>query len=125
MAARWENLGGGPHARELRHLAALLETRPLPLLELEFVRLLSASRREEAALQALRRLIDAYGKQPELLLLRGPHALTETLDTMSTWLEEHEYQSLAQMQGSMSLARCPDPSAYERAQYLRVLRTGW
>ena len=68
----------------------------------------------------------AHGVQMvSALLLRGPHALTEALDTMSTWLEEHEYQSLAQMQGSMSLARCPDPSAYERAQYLRVLRTGW
>jgi len=59
------------------------------------------------------------------LLLRGPHALTEAHDTMSAWLEEHEYDSLAQMQGSMSLARCPDPSAYERAQYIRVLKTGW
>jgi tetratricopeptide (TPR) repeat protein len=55
----------------LRQLAGLLENQPLPLLELEFVRLLAASRREEAALQALGRLIDAYGRQPELLLLRA------------------------------------------------------
>ena len=68
----------------------------------------------------------AHGVQMvSALLLGGPHALTEARDTMSKWLEEHEYHSLAQMQGSMSLARCPDPSAYERAQYLRVLRTGW
>jgi len=68
----------------------------------------------------------AHGVQMvSALLLRGPHALSEARDAMSTWLEEHEYHSLAQMQGSMSLARCPDPSAYERAQYLRVLRTGW
>ena len=55
----------------LDHLAKLLQARPLPLIELEFVRLLAASRRETAALQALERLIDAYGPQPELLLLRA------------------------------------------------------
>jgi dihydroorotate dehydrogenase (fumarate) len=68
----------------------------------------------------------AHGVQMvSALLLRGVHALTEARDALSAWLEEHEYDSLEQMQGSMSLARCPDPSAYERAQYLRVLRTGW
>ncbi|UCG71814.1 MAG: tetratricopeptide repeat protein [Chromatiales bacterium] len=55
----------------LRHLADLLQARPLPLIELEFVRLLASSRRETAALQALERLIDAYGRQSELLLLRA------------------------------------------------------
>ena len=55
----------------LRHLADLLQSRPLPLIELEFVRLLASSRRETAALQALDRLIEAYGRQAELLLLRA------------------------------------------------------
>ena len=59
------------------------------------------------------------------LLMQGPETLTLVRDGLAKWLEDHEYASLAQMQGSMSLARCPDPSAYERAQYLRVLRTGW
>jgi dihydroorotate dehydrogenase (fumarate) len=59
------------------------------------------------------------------LLLHGIGALTAVRDGLATWLDEHEYVSLAQMRGSMSLERCPDPAAYERAQYLRVLRTGW
>jgi len=42
---------------------------------------------------------------------------------MAQWLEEHEYESLAQMQGSMSLRRCPNPSAFERGNYLRVLQS--
>jgi dihydroorotate dehydrogenase (fumarate) len=42
---------------------------------------------------------------------------------MALWLEEHEYESLSQMQGSMSLIRCPDPSAYERANYLEILQS--
>ena len=40
------------------------------------------------------------------------------------WLEEHEYDSLRQMQGSMSLMRCPDPEAFERGNYMRALQ-GW
>jgi tetratricopeptide (TPR) repeat protein len=55
----------------LRHVANMLQSRPIPLIELEFVRLLASSRRETAALQALERLQEAYGDQPELLLLRA------------------------------------------------------
>jgi hypothetical protein len=40
------------------------------------------------------------------------------------WLEEHEYDSLRQMQGSMNLESCPDPRAYERANYMLMLQ-GW
>jgi dihydroorotate dehydrogenase (fumarate) len=47
------------------------------------------------------------------------------LDTISTellvWMGEHEYDSIRQMQGSMSRNAVPQPAAYERANYLRVL----
>ncbi|HEX9655195.1 MAG TPA: dihydroorotate dehydrogenase-like protein [bacterium] len=39
------------------------------------------------------------------------------------WMEEHEYHSVIQMQGSMSQINCPDPSAFERAQYMRALQS--
>ncbi len=38
------------------------------------------------------------------------------------WMEEHEYESVQQMQGSMSQLRCPDPGAFERAQYMRAVK---
>jgi len=57
------------------------------------------------------------------LLRRGPSYLTEVRDGLARWLEEHEYESLRQMQGSMSLLRSPDPSAYERANYVKILQT--
>jgi dihydroorotate dehydrogenase (fumarate) len=44
-------------------------------------------------------------------------------ERMTAWMEEHEYGSLRQMQGSMSLNRCPDPGALERANYARVLQS--
>ena len=42
---------------------------------------------------------------------------------MIEWMEEKEYESLEQMRGSMNIARCPDPKAYERANYLHALQT--
>ena len=67
----------------------------------------------------------AHAVQMVSALLRGgPAYLRTVLDEMSTWMEEHEYTSLRQMRGSMSLARCPDPAAFERANYIRVLQ-GW
>ena len=38
------------------------------------------------------------------------------------WMEEHEYESVRQMRGSMSQLRCPDPSGFERAQYMRAVK---
>ena len=57
------------------------------------------------------------------LLQHGPEHLRELRDGLAAWLEEHDYQSLQQMQGSMSLERCPDPGAYERVNYMRLLQS--
>ncbi|RMH20055.1 MAG: dihydroorotate dehydrogenase-like protein, partial [Acidobacteria bacterium] len=45
------------------------------------------------------------------LLARGPAYLGELRRGFVAWLEEHEYASIDQLRGSMSLARCPDPQA--------------
>jgi dihydroorotate dehydrogenase (fumarate) len=39
------------------------------------------------------------------------------------WMEEHEYESVQQMKGSMSQLRCPNPSAFERAQYMKAVKS--
>lgn len=57
------------------------------------------------------------------LLHHGPAFLADLRRGISEWLEEREYDSLRQAQGSMSLERCPDPQAFERGNYLRVLQT--
>lgn len=56
------------------------------------------------------------------LLKHGPSYLAKLTAGLRHWLEEHEYQSVEQMRGSMSLRHCPDPSVFERANYLRVLQ---
>jgi dihydroorotate dehydrogenase (fumarate) len=57
------------------------------------------------------------------LMQKGPAYLKQLQDELSRWLEEHEYESLAQMQGSMNLAKSPNPTAYERANYIQVLQS--
>jgi dihydroorotate dehydrogenase (fumarate) len=40
---------------------------------------------------------------------------------LRAWLEAHDYQSLNELKGTMSQKNCPDPSAFERAQYVQGL----
>ena len=55
------------------------------------------------------------------LLQHGPDKLTEILASMQNWMEEKEYESVAQLKGSMSQKNLPDPAVLARASYLRVL----
>ncbi len=57
------------------------------------------------------------------LLENGPQHLIAVRDEMVAWMEEHEYHSVRAMQGSMSLRAAADPAAFERANYLKVLRS--
>jgi dihydroorotate dehydrogenase (fumarate) len=42
---------------------------------------------------------------------------------MRHWMQEHDYESVKQLQGSMSQINCPDPSAFERVQYMKGIQT--
>lgn len=56
------------------------------------------------------------------LLKYGPSHIGTLIKGLTQWMEEHDYTSISQMRGSMSLRNCPDPSVFERANYLRVLQ---
>lgn len=55
------------------------------------------------------------------LLRSGIGRIGDILGEIETWMEEHEYESVEQMHGSMSQIRCAEPAAFERANYMRVL----
>ena len=55
------------------------------------------------------------------LLAHGPDHLKETLGALRSWMDTFEYVSVKQMQGSMSQKNVKNPSAFERAQYMRML----
>jgi len=58
-----------------------------------------------------------------VLLRRGIDHIRVIEREMREWMEEHEYESVEQIKGIMSQKNCPDPSAFERAQYMRALST--
>jgi dihydroorotate dehydrogenase (fumarate) len=57
------------------------------------------------------------------LLRNGIHRISEVVNGLSSWMEEHEYLSVAQMQGSMSQRNVAEPDAFERANYMKVLQS--
>ncbi len=58
-----------------------------------------------------------------VLLARGVDKVKTILDDMQQWMEENEYASIAQMKGSMSHKSIAEPSAYERANYMKTLQS--
>jgi len=55
------------------------------------------------------------------LLLRGIGHLTAVRRDLLEWMEAHEYESIRQMQGSMSHWAVAEPAAFERGNYIRML----
>jgi dihydroorotate dehydrogenase (fumarate) len=55
------------------------------------------------------------------LLRHGPSRLTEVRDGLEAWLTAHGYDSAAQARGSLSYASVPDPSVFERTNYMKTL----
>ncbi|MGA8524777.1 MAG: dihydroorotate dehydrogenase-like protein, partial [Candidatus Sulfotelmatobacter sp.] len=57
------------------------------------------------------------------LLRNGIGHLQRIEEGLLAWMEAHEYDSVQQMKGSMSQIRCPNPSAFERAQYMKAVKS--
>jgi dihydroorotate dehydrogenase (fumarate) len=55
------------------------------------------------------------------LLQNGIKRISQILAEIRTWMDEHEYESIAQMIGSMSQQNCAEPAAFERANYMKTL----
>jgi dihydroorotate dehydrogenase (fumarate) len=58
-----------------------------------------------------------------VLLRRGVPHLATMLAEMQAWMTEKEYESIAQMKGSMSQKACAEPAAFERANYMKALNS--
>ena len=67
----------------------------------------------------------AHGVQMvSALLKKGSGHLQTVRDEMAAWMEAHGYDSVAKMRGCMSLEKSPNPAAFERANYIRILQGG-
>ena len=57
------------------------------------------------------------------LLKHGPRYLTILLDGLQHWMTEHDYTGIDEVRGAMNHSRCHDPTAFERANYQRILQS--
>jgi dihydroorotate dehydrogenase (fumarate) len=74
----------------------------------------------DAMLKAL--LVGAdVGMIASVLFKKGIEQVKVILDGVTAWMEEHEYESVEQLKGSMSRENCPDPAAFQRGNYMKAL----
>ncbi|WP_309381289.1 dihydroorotate dehydrogenase-like protein [Cerasicoccus frondis] len=57
------------------------------------------------------------------LLVNGVGRIEDLRTDLERWMEDHEYESLAQMKGSMSYRHAPNPEVIERGNYVRILQS--
>ena len=55
------------------------------------------------------------------LMRHGLQQLQVVQREMCAWMQEHEYESVEQLKGSMSQQNCANPTAFERAQYMQAI----
>jgi dihydroorotate dehydrogenase (fumarate) len=56
-----------------------------------------------------------------MVLHDGYESVEKVLNDLKSWMEEHEYESIKQMQGSMSQQSVAEPAAFERSNYIQIL----
>jgi dihydroorotate dehydrogenase (fumarate) len=74
------------------------------------------------AIQAI--LAGAHAVQAvSALLKKGPSAIPLILSGLEAWMAEYGYTQIEEFRGALNHARCPDPAAFERANYIRILQS--
>jgi dihydroorotate dehydrogenase (fumarate) len=78
-----------------------------------------------SALDAIKSLMTGacVAMMTSALLKHGIGHLVTIHHDLLRWMEEHEYESVRQMQGSMSMRAVTNPAAFERGNYMKVLRS--
>ncbi len=116
--------------RPILHLSSSselgLRLRWLAILEPHFPGLLAVSGGVHTSSDVIKSLMAGASviQLVSTILKHGPEQFRILEQELLDWLEKNEYESLDQLRGSMSLRTCPDPSAFGRANYMKILR-GW
>ena len=57
------------------------------------------------------------------LLKYGAEHLRRIEEELAAWMDRNEYESVSKLVGVMSQRKCPDPNAFERANYIKTLHS--
>lgn len=121
-----ENLCAKPslHLSESSELA--LRLRWLAILEPHFQISMAAAGGVHTTVDVIKAMMAGASttQMVSALIKNGPTHFSTIRDQLTQWLVDHEYESLNQLRGSMSLRTCPDPAAFGRTNYMKSLH-GW
>ncbi len=111
------------HLSDSSELAMRL--RWLAILAPQFRGSLAVSGGVHTTLDAVQALMAGAGavQMVSALLRHGPSRLAEVRLGVEAWMVENGYERIDQLRGCMDLSRCPDPSGYERANYIHMVET--
>ncbi len=103
----------------------LLRLRWLAILSPHLQTSLAASGGVHAAPDAIKAILaGAHAVQVVSALLKhGPSAIPIILSGLEAWMTEYGYARVDEFRGALNHARCPDPAAFERANYIRILQS--
>jgi dihydroorotate dehydrogenase (fumarate) len=57
------------------------------------------------------------------VLLHGPRHIADVETELRRWMDDRDYESVTQLRGSASASTSDDPSAFERANYMKTLHS--
>jgi len=120
-----EELEVHPHLRLSDPTELLLRLRWLAIISPHLRGSLAASGGVHSAEDMIKALLaGAHAVQVVSALLKlGPHFITILLKGLQHWMGEHGYEDIGDLRGVLNLGRCPDPLAFERANYIRILQS--
>ncbi len=61
------------------------------------------------------------GMVASVVYRRGAGQVAPILDGLRQWMDRNGYESVEKLKGILSQAKCPDPTAFERANYMKAL----
>ncbi len=120
-----ENLDAMPIIRLSDSSELLLRLRWLAILSAQTKLSLSSSGGAHNTQDVVKALLSGATtvQMVSVLLKHGPRILSSILHDLEAWMIKHEYSDIDELRGAMNHSRCPDPAAYERANYQKILQS--
>jgi len=120
-----EELEVAPHLKLSDPGELLLRLRWLAVVSPHVKASLSASGGVHTSQDAIKAILaGAHSVQVVSALLKhGPPVIATMLAGIQSWMSEFGYTKIDEFRGALNLKRCPDPAAFERANYIRILQS--
>ena len=120
-----EELEVAPHLKLSDTTELLLRLRWMSIVSPHLKGTLAASGGVHTASDAIKAILAGASavQVVSALLKHGPPVIATMLAGLQSWMTEFGYTRIDEFRGALNLKRCPDPAAFERANYIRILQS--